>query len=145
MSSYYDSKQISHIERVVLAEDIILPKISNYPLTLKNLEINGRYISAFEVYENTVGKFFLNIMTPMVDKSSINEKNYTSPNIKGTNLNTTRYQSTNYISLVIPKYILLNFKDRVPKGTEFIIATTPSKVGNTLQIEDMRIIGLYSL
>ena len=134
MSNYFEDQQISTIERVVLAEDIILPEIN------KDC-ISG---SPFYLYKDTLGKFFLPIMTPMLDKNSIREAQKISPSTrghKGNPLTTESCRSTNYISLYIPKYILLNFINKVPKGTEFIIAS----VGGSIEIEDMRIIGIYTL
>ena len=143
MSNYFEEQEISTIERVVLAEDIILPEVTKHSVSIDWLN-NNNYISPFNVYKDTLGKFFLPIMTPMVDKNFTREVVKTSPNTrthKGSSLKTSSYTSSNYISLYIPKYILLNFIDKVPKGTEFIVAS----IGGSVEIEDMRIVGIYSL
>lgn len=143
-SNYFDQQVLSSVERVKLAEDIILPKLPVEPLTLEYLENMGEYKLAINEYQDTMGKFYLPIMTPLVDKAETNDKLTVAPSTRqhrGSNLRTQSYNTTNFISLVIPKYILLNFKDKVPKGTEFIIAS----IGSSLDIDDMRIIGIYSL
>lgn len=132
MSNYYEDQQISTPEIAVLAEDIVLP------------EITGNSTNPFYLYKDILGKFFLPIMTPMLDKNNIKETQKSSPSTKGHKGNlliVESCKSTNYISLYIPKYILLNFVNKVPKGTEFIIAS----IGGSIEIEDMRIIGIYSL
>lgn len=142
--NYYDKQEIISIERAQLAEDIPLPAISTQKLTLNFLENHDEYILAQNVYTDMIGRFYLNIMTPLLDKSESKTENKTAPSTrghKGSKLNTTNYVSTNYVSLVVPKYILLNFTGKVPKGTEFIVAS----VGGSLDVEDMRIIGIYSL
>lgn len=142
-NNFYEEGKISSIERVVLAEDIRLPEISKYPLTLKNLEDKGEYKLAFNEYTDVKGKFYLNIMTPLIDKGSVGEKNNSSPSTKGHkgNLATNKYKSSNYITLIIPKYIVLNFTGVIPKGTEFLIGS----VGSSIDLSKIRIIGLYTI
>lgn len=123
MSNYYEEQQIKTIERATLAEGIKLPK-------------------SMEDYKDTNAKLFLNIMTPMIDKGSTTVNNNPAPSTSGhisNNFNTNSYTSSNYITLTIPRYILLNFKDSVPQNTEFIIAS----VGGSLDLGNMRVIGIY--
>lgn len=143
MDNYYDKQQLASVERVKLATDIILPKVTTEPLTLKYLELGNEYKTPFTEYTDMEGKFYITIMTPLVDKSQANKKSQVAPSVRGHkgNLGTNNYSSSNYITLTIPKYILLNFKDKVPKGTEFIVAS----VGNTVDLDDLRIIGIYSI
>lgn len=143
MSNYYEEQQIGTIERAVLAEAVNLPAVTTEPLTLSFLEGGGEYKIATNEYKDITGKFFLNIMTPLVDKGSASKRGESAPSTRGhcgDSLTTTNYSSSNYISLVIPKYILLNFIGSIPKGTEFIVAS----IGGSVEIEDMRIIGIYS-
>lgn len=142
MSNYFEQQQINTVERVVLAEDISLPEISTEPLTLQYLETHNEYKLACNEYKDITAKFYINIMTPMVDKKSTYSVNSNSPIMRGhNNLETGKYKSTNYIKLTIPKYILLNFTKTIPKGTEFLIAS----VGGSIDLEDIRIIGIYEV
>ena len=143
-TNFFEKQLLSGLERVVLAEDILLPELPEEPLSLKYLEKFGEYKLAFNEYKDMQGKFFMNIMTPMVQKGEIEEKFSSSPRTvghKGNGLSTMDYISTNFITLTIPKYILLNFTGMVPKGTEFLIAS----IDGSLEVEDIKIIGVYSL
>ena len=142
MSNYYESGSINSIERVVLAETIKLPSVSTYPLTHRNLKENGEYKLAIHEYKDIKAKFYLPIMTPLLNKDT-NQSSKSAPNLrnnKGSKLNVEGYTTSNYIELVIPKYILLEFIDSIPAGTEFIMGS----IGGTTEIEDMRIIGIYT-
>ena len=120
--NFYEKKQII-TERVQLAEDISLP-------------------SNKDEYKNTDGKFFINIFTPLLDKSIIKSEQRSAPNNTGgkSNIKGSSYTQTNYITLTIPRYMLYQFDNVIPKGTEFIITC----IGE-FKIEHFRIIGLYSV
>lgn len=142
--NYYDQQSIITIERAQLAEDIPLPAINTQKLTQDFFESHSEYVLAQNVYTDTMGKFYLNIMTPLLDKAESKTETKAAPSTrghKGSTLNTMSYTATNYVSLMIPKYILLNFTGSVPKGTEFIVAS----IGGSLDVEDMRIVGIFSL
>lgn len=144
IGNFYEKQSLSGLERVILAEEIILPELPEEPLTLAYLEEFGEYKLAFNEYTDMQGKFFMNIMTPLVEKGEVAEKFASSPRTighRGKELNTMDYVSANYITLTIPKYILLNFKKSVPKGTEFLVAS----IDGSLEVDDIKIIGIYSL
>lgn len=138
MSNY---EALKSIEQVELAEDIQLPKVQE--LTYNLLHSGGTWKSPFDLYKDTKGKFFINIMTPLKDTGDTNDISKSSPstkNQKGTyKLNTNGYNASNYIELTIPKYILLNFTNIVPKGTKFVVGS----INGSYDVDDMRIIGLY--
>ena len=112
------------MERVKLVEDIPLPE-------------------SIDDYKNTKAKFYINILTPLVDKSKVNSTSKPAPatsKFNNNNLNPSDYEQVNYIILTIPRYILMQFKDVVPAGTEFII----NCIGE-FKIIHFRIIGIYTL
>lgn len=117
MNNISDEKM--YIERAILLEDI---------------ELNGDY-------STRKGKFNVMILTPYGSKTDIVETQPVMPKMVKTNIeiNTVKFTKTNYITLNIPKYILLNFDDKVPKGTEFLVAL----VGGSKDVKDIRIIGIY--
>jgi hypothetical protein len=122
-SNFFENKEII-TERVKLAEDIELPE-------------------SYDDYENITAKFYFNIYTPLVDKSKITSEGRPAPLVSrfnNNNLNPDKYETSNYIKLTIPRYILFQFKNKVPAGTEFIITCI-----GIFRIEHFRIIGLYSL
>lgn len=134
---------IRSIERVTLAEAVRLPAVSSGPISLSALESGKKFTLAQDVYKDTLAKFYFNIITPMVDKGAVYNNQVHSPTINqrgGTKLRTSGYKSSNYIELVIPKYILLNFKNVIPAGTEFLVGL----IGGSTDVEDLRIIGVYT-
>lgn len=144
MSEFYDDQSINTIERVKLAQDVKLPKVTTEPLTLKFLENGGKYVSPFNAYSDIKAKFFMPIMSPLMSGENASNDKKASPSVKNqkgsSKLQVNSYNSSNYIELVIPKYILMNFVDIVPKGTEFIVGS----INGSLSIGKMKIIGIYS-
>jgi hypothetical protein len=123
MSGFFDDKKII-TERVKLVEDIDLPE-------------------SVDEYENITTKFYINIFTPLLNKSKIQNESKSAPSVKkynNNNLTPSDYSQSNYIELTIPRYILFQFKKKIPKNTEFIITC----IGE-FKIEHFRIIGIYSL
>jgi hypothetical protein len=123
MSNFFEQKRLI-TERVKLAEDITLPE-------------------SIDDYENIKAKFYINIFTPLVDKSETRTEYRSAPSTKIYNnnkLNPSDYQQSNYITLTIPRYILFQFKNNIPKNTEFIITC----IGE-FKIDHFRIIGVYTL
>jgi hypothetical protein len=138
--SFFDGSTLDTVERIILSEEIKLPELPDYPLTLDNLEKYGEYKLAEREYKDITAKFILKLATPLLDQTSNTETTKSSPSSrKQSNLNTSSYTTTNYIQLTIPKYIVMQFTGTIPKGTEFLIAC----VGGSLELEDMRIIGFY--
>ena len=122
MGFFEDKKVVT--ERATLAEDIILPE-----------SIND--------YKNISAKFYIKILTPIVDKSKVSSVSKPAPNISkfnNNNLKPSEYQQVNYITLTIPKYMLFQFDNKINKGTEFIFTC----IGE-FKIEHFRLIGLYTL
>ena len=99
--------------------------------------------SAIDTYKNMVGYFYIPILMPLIDKGEPTELEFSAPtsdNIVNGSLHGKGYKSLNYISLVIPKYILLNFKDKVPKDTKFLVAI----VNGDVEVQNIHIIGIHS-
>ena len=123
MSNFYEEKTLI-TERVKLAEDITLPE-------------------SIDDYKNIQAKFYLSIYTPLVDTANIKTQSKSAPSLSkynNNNLKPSKYNEVNYITLTIPRYILFQFKNKIPKGTEFII----TDIGE-FKIEHFRIIGVYTL
>lgn len=123
MGSFYEDKKLI-TERVKLAEDIILPE-------------------SITDYENISAKFYINIFTPMVDKTKTKVETKSAPSVRkynNNNLTPSDYEQSNYITLIIPRYILFQFKNTIPKDTEFIVTC----IGE-FKIDHFRIIGVYTL
>lgn len=72
--SFYEKNYVTSIEQAVLAEDV-----------------------KFSSIQNIEGKFFIKVLTPMVDSSKLTTRSKAG------------ITSSNYITLTIPAYMLLHF------------------------------------
>lgn len=72
--SFYDKSYVTSIEQAVLAEDV-----------------------KFSSVQNIEGKFFIKVLTPMVDSTKLTTRSKAG------------ITSSNYITLTIPAYMLLHF------------------------------------
>ena len=93
-------------------------------------------------YENMIGNFYIPILFPLVENGESTELEFEAPstgNILNGSLASKPYVERNYISLAIPKYIVMNFEKLIPKGTKFLVAF----IGGNKSIENISIVGLY--
>lgn len=180
MTAFYeDPTSFPFIERAVLLEDVFLPIINKkkklkrgffytihrlidhenqiymdeYPYKM----MNDEFKLAYNEIKNIDAKFYVPVlmagMTNSSSKQEISTDNRApkTTGFKG-NIRSLPFNSTNYTTLTIPKYIIFQFLDHktekigekdpfIPKGTEFLVAC----VGGAMDVETMRIIGLYTL
>lgn len=145
-NSYYNGSatELKYLEEAILMEDIQLPELPPFPTHLEVTLETVYYPRPIELYHDMKGKFKITILNPL-------DENIDSPvdNIKGSNtvrniinkdcnIAVSSFEETNYVTLNIPKYILLNFINKVPKGTKFIVGS----LGGSTDVEDIRIIGV---
>lgn len=138
------------IEVAILKDQINLPDVSD------ELDKHGKLHTPDLVYQNMIGNFYIPILTPLVEDNKasgdmeLEEDNSTSYalqfkapstyNILNNSMSVDTYEEANYIQLIIPKYILLNFRYFVPARTKFLIAI----VGGKVTPNNINIIGLYT-
>ena len=142
-SDYYEKLVL---ELGWLQEDIILPKLPEEPLTLETLQLYAMEGKSYNLMQNCytdmVGKFYMPVLFPLVDKSDgVEEYEYNYPKYDKSNgtIKPIKYISTNYVELVIPKYIVMQFKNKIPKDTIFLIGFS----GEHKKISNLNVIGLY--
>lgn len=130
------------IELAILIEDILLPELPPFPTMQEIHSGEVYYPRTIELYEDMIGKFSVPILFPLGNNTGDPEEQdmFSEPRniISDSNLMTNPYQKSNYIELTIPKYIIMNFIDIIPKNTKFIICF----IGESLDIEDIKIIGV---
>lgn len=144
-----DYGEILAIEVAELQQEIELPELPDKefePLTLETLERfaeEGKEYKLMErEYENMIGNFYIPILFPLVENGESTELEFEAPstgNILNGSLASKPYVERNYLSLAIPKYIVMNFEKVIPKGTKFLVAF----IGGNKSIENISIIGLY--
>ena len=182
MASYYENpNEFPYIERAILMEDIKLPVYNNKKKLTRSFfykmkyflgtydpyvdrwchvfasdEEEPEYKLAYNELKNVQAKFYIPVlMTTFTNDGTevkVNNKAPSKAGFKG-NIQSLAYESSNCVTMTIPKYILLQFIDQkedssgnikesiIPKGTEFLVAC----VGGLMRFEHMRIIGLYTL
>ena len=130
------------IEIGFLQEAIKLPTLPKGPLTLAALE-SGPYNLMQDCYKDEVGKFYIPSLFPLVDKGDGPEEFiYSAPKTNKTNGTLKpikKYTEVNYVELVIPKYIVYQFRDVIPKDTIFLIGFN----GEDREISNLNVIGIY--
>lgn len=144
--SFYDSAGASgvaaHIEVATLLEEILLPELPPFP-TMEEIHSDRVYYPrTIELYEDMVGKFSIPILSPLGNNTGEPEEEDIISEARNivneSHITVNPFQKSNYVELVIPKYILLNFLEVVPAGTRFIVCF----IGDSLDIEDIKVIGL---
>ena len=104
---------------------------------------SNEYRLAEHYYKNMIANFYIPVLMPLIDgEEDSMELEMQAPSTRGImndGLLTSDYIEQNYVQLVIPKYIVMNFKYRIPKGTKFLVAF----VGGKATIYNASIIGLY--
>ena len=137
------------VEIAILQQKIKLPRLPDKdrePLTLdtlKNFARTGRKYELMEQeYENMIGNFYIPIMFPLVENGESTELEFEAPetnNILNGSLSSKPYVERNFVSLAIPKYIVMNFKKEIPKDNKFLV----SFIGGNKSVENISIIGVY--
>lgn len=135
--------ELKYIEVATLMETITLPEPPPFPTHLEITLEQVYYPRIEELYTDMRGKFSISILNPLNDnketpqettKGSTNVRNVTN----NSSLNVSSYQVSNYVTLNIPKYILLNFLHKVPAGTKFVVAF----VGGSTDYNNIKVIGV---
>ena len=134
-----------------LFESLLGLYVDEYPIGMADKE----YKLAYNEIKNIDAKFILPVLMTNISNNGqeVNTANR-APKTTGFvgNIRSLSYDSSNTIKLTIPKYIVMQFLDqkneikgkqdpKIPKGTEFLVAC----VGGTMDLDQMRIIGLYTL
>ncbi len=133
-----------HIEEAILLEEILLPELPPFP-TMNEIHEDHIYYPWLidkQLYTDMVGKFSIPIITPLGKNTDepFNETMYPEARniINGAKLSLTEYEKSNYIELVIPKYIVLNFIEKIPVHTRFIVCF----IGDKIHVGNIKIIGV---
>ena len=146
--SNYFSDSLS-IEKAVLQRPVILPATSEEYLDYRTLnayaEIGQQFLRPDDIYSDVKANFYMPLIFPMVENGESTIMIHDAPNIENVSsigeMSTSEYKEANYIPLIIPKYIVMNFKDEIPAQTEFIVNFT----GGTLNYGNIHIMGVGNI
>ena len=158
-SSFYDRVSNSYsdtlsIEIAELQRTIFLPLLPMERLTYSVLaayEDEGLpYWFKDEVYTSVLGNFYMPLLFPMVENpEESTDMEHDAPDSghviqddkKRSPYKTEAYTTRTYVELIIPKYIVMNFTDTIPKGTRFVVGY----IGGSNSIESMKILSVAQL
>lgn len=153
MNNFYNSSNtaVQGVEIAVLAEDIELPEVDTVPVSYGLLydrwhsnkkDAIKEYRSKEIYYTSMIGKFYIPILTPSINRDDIVYEDKSAPKVKSKSakLDTTTYQNSNIILLEIPKYLVCEFTGKIPAGTQFLFVSLSSRIMEN----KFRIIGLYT-
>lgn len=146
--SNYFSDSLS-IEKAILQRPVILPPVSEEYIDHNTLEaysnIGQQYLLPDQVYTDVKANFYLPLIFPMVENGESTVMIHDAPNIENIysigSMESSEFKETNYVPLIIPKYIVMNFRDEIPVGTEFIVNFT----GGTLNYANIHIMGVGNI
>ena len=148
-SHYFDSTEnyrsdALSSEIAVLQRRILLPILPREKVCEKVLKaysnLNLVYHTAEELYTDMVGNFYLSMLFPLVQDGKSTELHFSAPKVtniknKKSTLKTKGYYERNYINLLIPKLIVLNFRKEIPAGTKFVA----NFIGGSSNIDSIQI------
>lgn len=133
------------IEIGILQNRIELPELPEEDLTLDVLiryaEEGKPYNLMQNCYEDMIGYFYIPVLFPLVQNGASTELVYDAPKenkILNKSLKGVKYVERNFVSLMIPKYIVMNFKKEIPAGTKFLVGF----IGGSTSIDNINIIGI---
>lgn len=93
-------------------------------------------------YGNVIGYFYIPTLMPLVEEGEPTEVENEAPDTSNSLSDSGEpagYITRNYVSLVIPKYICMNFVGYIPENTKFLVAFLNGKTS----ISNIVIIGVY--
>src|SRR5574344_316267 len=100
------------------------------------------YKQPWSSYTNVVGNFYIQTLFPLVENGESTEMEHDAPTTKAVingGIKSSKYVERNYVSLMIPRYIALNFLGIIPKGTKCLVAM----IGGSASLNNLSIIGIY--
>ena len=114
------SNEIAILQRKIYLPLLPLERITDMVLTA--YRNNGRYYwFKDDVFKAEVGNFYVSMIAPLVKNGDSTDILYDAPQIKTTDgeFPSSEYKTRNYVKLTIPRHIVLQFSNLIPKGTKF--------------------------
>ena len=143
-TNFYKAKQLGNVEVATLVNDVPLPKYDkSLKVTVhKDSEVTINFTPITTAYKSMIAEFYIAIEIPNLPQDGKIEKDQAAPRVQhgGNQLNTTAYRTGNTIKLEIPKYLVMMFDNKIPKGTKFLIVSLADKIDTN----NIRIISLYN-
>ena len=138
------------IELAILQQDIELPEITDheeFPLNYATLfawnesDPSKYYKLKEHEYKSMIGNFYIPVLFPLIENGESTELIFEAPstgNILNESLQAAPYIERNFVTLTIPKYLVMLFKEKIPSGTKFLVGF----LGGSNSISNIHIIGI---
>ena len=127
----YNYSEALSFEIAELQRTIYLPLLPMEKLSIKVLQayenLGRSYWTKDDVYTSVIGNFYIPMLFPMVENTAesieLIHKNPNTRNISSNNsaFGTERYITKSFVELVIPRHIVMQFSNIIPRGTKFCI------------------------
>ena len=144
-TNFYGAKQLGNVEIATLVQDIPLPKYDK-KLNVKVPKGGGitiKFTPITTAYRSVKADFYIPIEIPNLSKSQKMSTKQAAPSGRlggGNSFNTSGYMTGNTLRLEIPKYLVMMFDNKIPKGTKFLIASLAEEA----DAANIRVISLYT-
>jgi hypothetical protein len=117
-------------EVAVLQRKVYLPLL---PLERMNDLVLGayRYLGKYywtkeDVFEAKTGNFYIPLLFPLVEDGESTTVVHSAPQVKNvatdSKLEASSYKTNNFVPVIIPRHIIMQFSNLIPKGTKFNVS-----------------------
>ena len=118
------SNEIAILQRKVYLPLLPLEKISDFVLAAYRY-LGKTYCFKDDVYKAKEANFYISMIAPLVEDGESTDIIHMAPNttnIINGDFQTSDYKTRNYVKLIIPRNIVLQFSNLIPKGTKFNVS-----------------------
>lgn len=117
------SNEIAILQRKIYLPLLPLERLTDMVLTAYRAN-NRYYWFKDDVFKAMTGNFYISMIAPLVKDGDSTDIIYNAPRIKSTEekFPVSEYKTRNYVKLTIPRHIVLQFNNLIPKGTKFNVA-----------------------
>lgn len=140
-SVYSDSlsNEIAELQRKIYLPLLPLERLTDQVLAAYRYN-ETYYWTKEDKFTAVVGNFFVSMLTPLIDNNESTELINDAPKTKTYNnaVEGSEYVTSNFIELVIPRYIVMQFSNVIPKGTKFNVTF----FGGASRNKSMRIVSV---
>ena len=118
------SNEVAILQRKIYLPLLPLEKLNDFVLAAYRY-LGESYWFKDDVFKAKEGNFYVPLLFPLIEDGESTDIINNAPRIQSINedqLESSRYVTRNYINLTIPRSIILQFSNVIPKGTEFNIS-----------------------
>jgi hypothetical protein len=147
-SNYSDDLSVEIAE---LQRTIYLPLLPMEQISIKVLQayedLGRTYWTKDDVYTSEIGNFYIPMLFPMVENveesAEMIHKEPNNRNVKSSDIGygVEKYITRSFVELLIPKHIVLQFTDTIPRGTKFNVGF----IGGSTTLSNIKILSVAEM